>query len=70
MVSKLPHQQHYILLSISPPTQNVFKLRKTISNALEEMFGQTCAAMYIDVLWVEGKDEEGGGKCVVRVHKK
>jgi hypothetical protein len=77
MTTFISNENHYILLSISPPTHDILTLRKTISNALSESFGLTFASTYLDILWVEELGDEsrsvygeGGGKCVVRLHKK
>jgi len=56
---------HYLLLSMTPATQDILTIRKTISDALELSFGMTFSAIYIDILWVDNE----GAKSVIRVHK-
>jgi len=61
-----PSENYYILLSISPSTTEELTIRKTLSDALAQSFGQTSANLTMDLLWVK-KD---GNQCVLRVHEK
>lgn len=56
--------KHYILFSVSPPSTDALRLRKHLSDALDQAFGTTSAAVNIDVLWIA----EDGKELVVRVH--
>ncbi|TFK36058.1 hypothetical protein BDQ12DRAFT_257713 [Crucibulum laeve] len=60
--SPLPLSQHFMRLSISPPTADALTVRKVISDALNATFGLTSASTYVDVLWVK----EDGEECVLR----
>lgn len=61
-----PSEHYYILFSISPPTAEELTIRKTLSDALANSFGQTSANLTMDLLWVK----EDGGQCVLRIHEK
>ena len=56
---------HYLRVSIKPPTPDVLTIRKSISDALTQTFGQTSAMTYLDIFWIN--DE--GSSVVIRVHK-
>ena len=64
---KLSHLQpthHYIRFSMQPRCTEVLLIRKSIQDALADMFGLTFAGTYIDVLFVNAL----GSESVVRVH--
>lgn len=61
-----PSECHYILLSISPAAKDELTIRKALSDALAQSFGQTCANLTIELLWVK----EDGEQCAFRVHEK
>ena len=56
---------HYLCVSIKPPTPDVLTIRKSISDALAQSFGQTSATTYLDIVWIN--DE--GSSAAIRVHK-
>ncbi|KAJ2935317.1 hypothetical protein H1R20_g1777, partial [Candolleomyces eurysporus] len=59
-----PTTKHYIHFSITPPLSDALRLRKSLSDALDQAFGATSAAVNIDVLWLA----EDGKDVVLRVH--
>ena len=62
---------HYLRFKITPPTKDVLMIRKTITDCLVQSFGSTVASIYLDILWVDDSDHDGGGKeCVIRTHIK
>ncbi|KAF8550648.1 hypothetical protein OG21DRAFT_1513730 [Imleria badia] len=63
-LSHLQPTHHYIRLSMQPRCTEVLLIRKSIQDALADMFGLTSAGTYIDVLFVN----ELGSESVVRVH--
>ncbi|TCD67748.1 hypothetical protein EIP91_011990 [Steccherinum ochraceum] len=54
---------HYIRFSVSPPTSDALKIRKTVQDALMQSFGLVAANTYMDVLWLA----EDGSEIVLRV---
>lgn len=67
MAATLSHLQathHYIRLAVEPRCTDVLRIRKSLQDALSDMFGLTFAGTYIDVLSVD----ELGSETVVRVH--
>lgn len=62
----LTSENHYLCLSVSPSIVSELAIRKTIADALTEIFGITSTSTYLDVLWV--KDD--GSECIIRVHKR
>lgn len=62
--SHLQPTHHYIRLSMQPRCTDVLLIRKSIQDALAEMFGLTFASTYIDILFVS----ELGSESVVRVN--
>ncbi|KAG9308712.1 hypothetical protein JVU11DRAFT_11670 [Chiua virens] len=54
---------HYIRLAMEPRCTDVLRIRKSIQDALTEMFGLTFASTYIDVLSVD----ELGSETVIRI---
>ena len=63
-LSHLQPTHHYIRLSMQPRCTEVLLMRKSIQDALTDMFGVTFASTYIDVLFVN----ELGSETVVRVN--
>ncbi|TFK71229.1 hypothetical protein BDN72DRAFT_837985 [Pluteus cervinus] len=51
-------QYHYLRLSLSPPTQDIFRIRKVLETALTQSFGITAAGTQLDVLWLADTGEE------------
>ncbi|KAN0080131.1 hypothetical protein V8E55_009697 [Tylopilus felleus] len=62
--SHLQPTHHYIRLSMQPRCTDALLIRKSIQDALTDMFGLTFASTYIDVLSVN----ELGSESVVRVN--
>ena len=58
----LPQTYHYILFSLSPPTTDPIRIRKSIQDALSQSFGLTSASTYLDILWIA----DDGNQSVVR----
>ncbi|KAF8415425.1 hypothetical protein L210DRAFT_3431587 [Boletus edulis BED1] len=63
-LSHLQPTHHYIRLSVQPRCADPLLIRKSIQDALADMFGLTFASTYIDVLFVN----ERGSESVVRVN--
>ncbi|EFI26867.1 hypothetical protein CC1G_15269 [Coprinopsis cinerea okayama7 len=57
-------KNHYILLSIEPPTNDALSVRKAIADSLAESFGETSSAIPVDVMSIA----ENGEEMVVRAH--
>jgi hypothetical protein len=57
-------ENHYIRLSISPPS-DALTLRKSLQDSLTQSFGITYSTTYLDILWVA----DDGGEAVVRVRQ-
>ncbi|KAG8215190.1 hypothetical protein J3R82DRAFT_8723 [Butyriboletus roseoflavus] len=62
-LSHLPPTHYYIRLSMEPRCTDVLRIRKSLQDALADMFGLTFASTYVDVLSVN----EPGSETVVRV---
>lgn len=54
---------HYIRLAMQPRCTEALLIRKSLQDALTDMFGLTAASTYIDVLFVD----EPGSQSVVRI---
>ena len=65
MQHNLPSDRHYIRLAVSPPDLDPLTFRKTLQDALTQMFGLTSAALPIDILW----SADDGAQFVIRVYQ-
>ncbi|KAH7924200.1 hypothetical protein BV22DRAFT_1013791 [Leucogyrophana mollusca] len=59
-----PSSYHYICFAISPSCSDELKIRKTLHDALTQMFGVT-SSTYLDILSIT----EGGGEVVLRIRE-
>ena len=57
-------KHRYIRLALEPRCTDGLRIRKTLQDALQDMFGLVFAGTYIDVLSVD----EPGSEAVIRVH--
>jgi hypothetical protein len=63
-LNHLQPMHHYIRLSMEPRCTDVLLIRKSLQNALTDMFGFTFSSTYIDILSVN----EQGSEVVVRAN--
>lgn len=61
----LQTSNHYIRLSITPPSSDALTIRKAIQDALTQTFGVISSSTYLDILWIA----DDGSETAIRVRK-
>jgi hypothetical protein len=62
-------QHHYVHVAIIPAIgrQDELTLRKIFVDALTEAFGATSASTFLDILWIETREDGKRSEAIVRV---
>jgi hypothetical protein len=62
-------QHHYVHVAITPAIgrQDELTLRTIFVDALTEAFGATSALTFLDILWIETREDGESSEAIVRV---